>query len=613
MSTTPLPQPQQPDQDGTDALAGLALPTMGQQIAKNTIAAGQQNHGDSRDWAENAVAGVQSALAGIGAGEKESTGWLSGIGRSARAQQAQRAEQQKAKLDQEKQLTEEQLTGAQIAHLNADTYTIERAARNSDRETMQKLVDSDVAASEPYVEGGIVNLGEHLTSDDLSRMLKPGPNGKSEVNGHEVVPFKDGITDEIGKDGRPILDPEGNPVQRPTYRLFDANGQVQFDDTQAKFISDNTPYHPQPGSPISVVDAHTMQTLAKKNQTFDLSIQKVQSEIGRDTAEAQKAEGETKNAADEQAIKQQAAKLFTPYLAAGDGDPWKAIQIMGRDPKNASSLGIVEQAYGPGNIEAWHEKQQEAEAKQQELALKKQGDASYEGDPNAASPQAFLASLGPEQQATIKMIGEGRVALNSPTYLLARKPEIMDAVAKAYPGFDASKVKAYQDTYKDFTSGKTSIAINSGATALQHLAELRQLNTNTSRVPGTKDYQAYQNKVNTVAPELARFYGNDTDLGVESMKQTLDSTFNRDSAITTQAKSMGDKMDSYEQQWANAAPSPAYQASMPGLSQQAKLARANLDPSYAQKIGLTHRVFNKADEKYHWTDPAGKKDLGVAQ
>lgn len=620
----PLPQtgalaaPADAQQDaGADALAapvGLAP-----QIAQNTIAAGQINHGDARDWAENAVAGVNAALAGFGAAGKvpEGAGALYGVGAAARQAQERNDKLRQQKLEnqrqQQAQMTEQQLAQAQIAHLNAEQYNIERMGRNADRETMQKLVDSDIAASEPYTEAGIPSLGEHLTSDQLAQLLKPGPNGKSEVNGHEVIPLKDGMTDVIGPDGRPALDKDGNAIQRPTYRLFASDGQVKLDDSQAKFIADNTPYHPAAGVPMSVVDLHTLQTLAKKNQAVDLNIHKVQAEIGKDEAEASKAEGETKNQAEDKELKQQAAKVFTPYLAMANGDPWKAIQLMSNDPNGKSSLGIVEQAYGPGNIETWHKDQEEAAAKQKELDLKQQATGNYTGDPNAATPQQFLESLGPNEQAVIKQIGEGRAPLNSPTYLLARKPEIMEAVAKAYPGFDDAKVKTYQDTYKDFTVGDTSKQLVSGGTALQHLDELRALNTNASRIPGTAAHQAYENKVDTVSTELARFYGTDTVPGIKGIKDTLNATFNRDAAINTQVQSMGDRLDNLETKWTNAAPSKAYQAPMPGISDASKMARANLDPSYAQRIGLTHRVLNKADGKYHWTDSTGQKDLGVAQ
>ena len=47
---------------------------------------------------------------------------------------------------------------------------------------------------------------------------------------------------------------------------------------------------------------------------------------------------------------------------------------------------------------------------------------------------------------------------------------------------------------------------------------------------------------------------------------------------------MGKKIDSYEQQWRNAAPSAAYEAPMPGMSDAAKMARGRLDPEYGAKL-----------------------------
>jgi hypothetical protein len=46
---------------------------------------------------------------------------------------------------------------------------------------------------------------------------------------------------------------------------------------------------------------------------------------------------------------------------------------------------------------------------------------------------------------------------------------------------------------------------------------------------------------------------------------------------------MGRKLDNYEHQWHNASPSAAYQALYPDISDEAKDARAGLDPAYAQR------------------------------
>ena len=603
-----LPQPQtgalappdfMADQEGVDSLA--QPPDMGSTIAKAQIAAGQTNHGTARDWAENAVAGVQAALAGFGAAGDvpAGAGALYGVGKAAAASQANRQQQQQQKIQNQRaqqqqdredrqESREEQLSNAQIAHLNAEQHNIERLGRNADRESMQKMVDFDAAAAQPYIEAGTPSLGEHLTSDDLQRMLKPGANGKSEINGHEVLPFKDGLTDVIGKDGRPVLDPEGNPMQRPTYRLFAADGpQVKLTDAQAKLISDNTDYHPQAGRELSPVDAFTLQTLAKKNLAVNANIEKIQAETGHFKAETQTAE----EAAQEKQIKQQAAKLFSPYLAQANGDPWKAVQLMSRDPNGRGQLGIVEQAYGPGEIEKWHNDQQERAIQQAELEEKKlSGPNAVWGDPQAATPQAFRASLTPQQLAAVDMVGKGQAPLHNPGYIIARNPGFIQAVATLYPGTDLSKIDAYQDAYKDFVKGKVGTAVNSGATALEHLNELKALNTGESMIPGTPAHTRYENKVGTVVSELMDFYRMaKTDTSEKAIKDTLDSatTWNRNAAILTQAQSMGDKLDNYKDQWDHAAPSAVYEAQYPAISDTAKArnARASLDPAYGVKIG----------------------------
>lgn len=190
--------------------------------------------------------------------------------------------------------------------------------------------------------------------------------------------------------------------------------------------------------------------------------------------------------------------------------------------------------------------------------------------------------LTPEQQDLVDQIGQGKMPLTRLDYMATRNPGLLAAVSARYPDFDGSKVKSYVDAMKDFTSGKTAVMINSGATALGHLKELKELNTAASHIPHTPAWTAYQNKATTVATELAKFYGDATIPAIAAIKETLTSTLpgNRDAAIATQAQSMGDKFDSFEQQWKNAAPSSKYQAEMPGMSAKAKAARAALDPNY---------------------------------
>jgi hypothetical protein len=197
----------------------------------------------------------------------------------------------------------------------------------------------------------------------------------------------------------------------------------------------------------------------------------------------------------------------------------------------------------------------------------------------------MMTGTGEGNGGLVDEIGKGKMAPERMGYLLARNPQLMSAVAAKYPDFDSSKIQGYIAATKDFTSGTTSKQLNAGGTALKHLEELNNLNTDKSHIPGTSDYNRYQNKVDTVASELAKFYGDATIPAIASIKSTLAAQLpgNRKAAIQEQAKSMGDKLDSYEQQWKNAAPSSSYQAPMPGIDAGAKAARAKLDPAYAAR------------------------------
>lgn len=244
--------------------------------------------------------------------------------------------------------------------------------------------------------------------------------------------------------------------------------------------------------------------------------------------------------------------------------------------------------------------------------------------------QAFDQGQSPDGSGgnLVDAIGTGKIAVDRLGYMIAKQPGLLQAVEQKYPDFDSSKAGAYVSAYKDFTSSKSNSAggaLNAGGTALGHLQELSNMNTVASHIPGTPSYNAYMNKVDTVSTELAKFYGDSTVSGIGAIRNTLASTLpgTRQAAIQTQAQSMGDKFDAYQQTWDNAAPSKAYEAPMPGISQSAMNARAALDPNYRAKAvnaaqksvspaspppGATH-IVPGSDGKMHYTD--GKSDLGV--
>lgn len=203
-----------------------------------------------------------------------------------------------------------------------------------------------------------------------------------------------------------------------------------------------------------------------------------------------------------------------------------------------------------------------------------------------ADKQRMEAGEGPEGEALVDLIGKGQAPIKNLAYLASRNPALLAKVAAKYPDFDGGKIDSYVRAYQDFTSGKTAIALNAGATALGHMKELKALNTTLSHIPGTPAWNAYQNKVDTLATELAKFYGDATIPAIQHIKDTLGANLpgGRNAAIKTQAQSMSDKFNSYEQQWKNAAPSAAYEAQMPQMSEDAKEARAELDPKYRERL-----------------------------
>jgi hypothetical protein len=238
---------------------------------------------------------------------------------------------------------------------------------------------------------------------------------------------------------------------------------------------------------------------------------------------------------------------------------------------------------------------------QQEIGVRKQGLSLEAARLNFDKQKEVNSTGGGDASGLVDSIGTGKIAVDRLGYLVARNPGLLEAVSAKYPDFDSTKAGAYVNAYKDFTStkaGSAGGALNAGATALGHLKELKDMNTVASHIPGTPAYNAYMNKVDTVATELAKFYGDSTVSGIGAIRSTLASTLpgTRDAAIATQAQSMGDKFDAYQQSWENAAPSKAYQAPMPGISQQAIEARAALDPRFhaaqVEKVGKTQGGFD---------------------
>lgn len=537
-------------------------------------------------------------------------GALTGIARTLQAR-GQRVAQQKEAVSKEKSadlLRAE--TTQRIAMNTRNIYRQDQQDRTAAYDLNGKFIDTMRKTHD---------VQDNVTQDQLNDMFKKDPDFWKTHTGRAVgeEPVFDGGQPKI-VDGKPIMSPlysiaktqarDGSDGSRPVteaeskfYELGGNHVPVGTVLTGAQHDSANSSSMGVHQSRMAIDKANGEEMSSDRSKQLDAILQDphIQSYIGSNPAlgalgglnQAQKntqahiASLDQKIAAVQKTVPQ---GQQSPVLQQLQQERQRQIEG-GQKIEKAISVGFDQKAHED------YEKRLDEQAKEAEIERHNKEDekiqaakvkaekGGFTGNPDARSPQEFLQSLDPEARSIVQQIGEGRAPLNNPGYLLARKPEILEAVAKAYPDFDSSKIKGYQDTYKNFTSGKTSVELKSGGTALGHLLELRNLNTAASHIPHTPAWTKYQNKVDTLATELSKFYGDTTVPAIASIKETLASTLpgNRDAAISTQAQSMSDKMNSLEQEWVNAAPSKVYQAPMPGLSLQAKQARAQLDPNYA--------------------------------
>jgi len=95
--------------------------------------------------------------------------------------------------------------------------------------------------------------------------------------------------------------------------------------------------------------------------------------------------------------------------------------------------------------------------------------SSASGDPTLTG-DAYLASVPVHERAKIKAIAEGRVAAPRPGTRFGEA--ILSKVAQYDPTFDAANSQSRLRTRVDFTSGKSSQAVNALNTAMGHLLHL---------------------------------------------------------------------------------------------------------------------------------------------
>lgn len=248
----------------------------------------------------------------------------------------------------------------------------------------------------------------------------------------------------------------------------------------------------------------------------------------------------------------------------------------------------------------WSKDQSDRKLKDAEAAAKQSEVPRNTAEANRANAEAGKATAEKnkiemeEQQSNDQLtddVLDGNIIPERLAPLLAKKDgmqflEALTARAKVRGvTIDTSKLQSYAKTYLDYTQGKTAGVLRNLNTAMQHMDELSKMNTVTSRIPTTKDYNAYQGKVTNASAEIANALAKPgtsaTKDEIAKVEHVLTPTFNRGVAIAGQVQSMIDNYKSVRNQWLQAAPSEAYEAKMPDLSPEAQDIVRKFDPQDA--------------------------------
>lgn len=191
-----------------------------------------------------------------------------------------------------------------------------------------------------------------------------------------------------------------------------------------------------------------------------------------------------------------------------------------------------------------------------------------------ASGNDYLNTLPAGFRETVQAIGEGRQAPPSAGNRSKQAIALLEAVNRAYPGYDATAYPTYASTRKAFTSGPIGVGINAFSTALSHLDNLERHipdNTGLSTVnwlenkmtpSGSQRSQAlarFDTDATAVSNEVARAYkgGVITKEEFEHMEGLLNRN-DAPSKIKANIEEFRDllrgKLRSYQDQWEAAMP-----------------------------------------------------------
>jgi hypothetical protein len=435
--------------------------------------------------------------------------------------------------------------------LQQPAQQLEQANQEATAEQERMMRGANIARlNQEVVRGAWDNA--HLSRNDLQQQADYALDHKTKLDNMGAIPVAMNVTDHDKLTSFGVSDPQSVGAH------MGQNGELLFNEPDGKNGVNFYRIPADVAKQRTTEDDHWTETkLDPNDQTKTIEVPHV-SKAGSETNEHQLMRQMAQSGLDDKVKKQ----AFDAKIAQ-------------QNEKDRAQAEKDRAAYQRGSIAARREATAAtAESRKETIQLRKDLSGIGEGE-NAADLSTAIAS--------------GHMTIDRLGYLAARNPALMASVMQKDPSFDSSKAASYPAVYKEYTStkkGTAGAALNAGATALKHMQELKALNTYESHIPGTNDYTAYMNKAETLSSELAQLYGTTTIPAIKGIHDSLTTTLpgNRDSAIETQAQSMGDKLDSYEQSWKNAAPSSAYEADMPQIDEKAKTARAALDPNYRARL-----------------------------
>lgn len=228
-------------------------------------------------------------------------------------------------------------------------------------------------------------------------------------------------------------------------------------------------------------------------------------------------------------------------------------------------------------------------------------------NPNTGANEAYLSTLPPATQQMLRTYGEGRAEL-SPSMLRSKEGQLMfRQLAIAYPTFDQSRAQSYFAMRKDFTSGKTSVGINSYNTAIAHLGTMfdHVSDTNSAQLnnPFSTVNRQLQEDNQLVSTELAKAVSNGNmtegekkDILSSIKGYTVGSYQDR---IREAVTLLNGKLESFQQQWNNGAPPGAVsQVHILSPDSEATIAKIKGQPSASISVtapnGKTYTFPNQA-------------------